>query len=67
VIKDAACRAMGKIDRIKPFRIPTPFTLRVEYIAPKYAERIAQSHKVTRLDDDVTITKKCQTLDDIVF
>ena len=66
VIKDVARRAMGKIDRIKPFLTSTPFTLRAEYITAKYAEKIAQSPEVTRLDD-VTISKQCRTLDDIVF
>ena len=66
VIKEAARKAMDNIGIIKPFVIPTPFTLKVEYIEAKYAEGIAQSPSVTRLDD-VTITKKCNTLDDIVF
>ena len=65
MIKDAERRAIDKIDRIKLFLISTPFTLRVEYIAAKYAEKIAQSLAVTLLDD-VTITKKCCTLDNIV-
>jgi len=46
--------------------IPTPFNLRVEYIEAKYAERISKSPGVTRVDE-VTITKKCHNLDDIVF
>jgi D-amino peptidase len=66
VIKDTARKAMDNIGRIKPFQISTPFTLKVEYIAAKYAEGIAQSSDVARLND-VTITKKCHTLDDIVF
>ncbi|MCW4040474.1 MAG: M55 family metallopeptidase, partial [Candidatus Bathyarchaeota archaeon] len=66
VIKDAARKAMDKIGKIKPLVIPTPFTLKVEYIEAKYMEGIARSPGVTRLDD-VTITKKCNTIDDIVF
>ncbi len=65
-IKEAARNAMDKIDLVKPFVIPTPFDLRVEYIEAKYAERIAGSPGVTRVDE-VTITKKCHGLDDIVF
>jgi len=65
-IKDAARNAMDKIDLVKPFVIPTPFDLRVEYIEAKYAERIAGSPGVTRADE-VTITKKCHGLDEIVF
>jgi len=66
VIKDAAKKAMDKIGKIKPIVIPTPFTLKVEYIEAKYMAGIARSPGVTRLDD-VTITKKCNSLDDIVF
>jgi D-amino peptidase len=65
-IQEAARNAMKKIEVIKPFVIPTPFTLKVEYIDAKYAEGFTQSPGVTRVND-VTITKKCKTLDDIVF
>jgi D-amino peptidase len=65
-IKEAARNAMNAIDVIKPFVIPTPFTLTVEYVDAKYAEGVSQSPGVTRVDD-VTITKQCNTLDDIVF
>ena len=66
IIKKAARNAMDKIGSIKPFMIPTPFNLRVEYIEAKYAERISKSPGVTRVDS-MTITKKCHNLDDIVF
>jgi D-amino peptidase len=66
VIKQAAQKAMSKIDSIEPFRISTPFELKVEYVEAKYAERISNYLGVTRLND-VTILKHCKTLDDIVF
>lgn len=66
LIKDAARKAMATIDDVKPFVLPTPFTLKVEYIEAKYAERLTRSPGVTRVDD-VTITKQCSTLADIVF
>ncbi len=66
MIKEAARKAMEKIGLVKPFMISTPFTLRVEYIDAKYAESKIKSPGVTR-EDEVTITKKCHTLDDIVF
>jgi D-amino peptidase len=65
-IKEAARKAMNNIDIVKPFVIPTPFTLRVEYIEAKYAEGKLKSPGVTRVNE-VTITKKCHHLDDIVF
>ena len=65
-IKEAARKAMGKIGLVKPFVISTPFTLRVEYIAAKYAESKVNFPGVTR-EDEVTITKKCNSLDDILF
>jgi D-amino peptidase len=65
-IKEAARKAMENIGVVKPFVIPTTLILRVEYIAAKYAESKIQSPGVTRVDE-MTITKKCQTLEDIVF
>jgi D-aminopeptidase len=66
IIKEAARNAIEKIGLVKPFMIPIPFNLRVEYIEAKYAEGITTSLGVTRLDE-VTIIKKCHNLDDIVF
>ena len=65
-IKEAARKAMKKIGLIKPFVISPPFTLRVEYIDAKYAELLTKSQHVLR-EDEVTITKKCYALNDIVF
>lgn len=66
IIKEAARNAIEKIGLVKPFMIPIPFNLRVEYIEAKYAKGITTSLGVTRLDE-VTIIKKCHNLDDIVF
>ena len=42
-IREAANRAMARVDSIKPFRIHSPFTLRVEYVQAEYAEAIAKT------------------------
>ena len=65
-IKEAARNAMNKVGSVKPFVIPIPFDLKVEYIEAKYAEGTSKTPNLTRLDE-VTITKKCNNLDDIVF
>ena len=65
-IKKAAKAAMGKIGSTKPFKLPTEFDLKVEYVKAKYADDLANASGVTRLDEH-TITKKCKSLQDIVF
>lgn len=65
-IKEAALKAMSNIDSIKPFTLPNQFDLKVEYVESKYAERNSNAPGVKRLDD-VTITKRCNGLADIIF
>ena len=65
-IKDAAKRALGKVDDFKPLRLKKPFTLRVEFIDAKYAEDKMKMPGVKRADD-VTISKVCKSLGDVVF
>jgi len=65
-IKDAAKRALGKVDDFKPLRLKKPFTLRVEFIDAKYAEDKMKMPGVKRVDD-VTISKVCKSLGDVVF
>jgi D-amino peptidase len=65
-IRKAAKEAMGKIRSTKPFTLPAEFDLKVEYVEAKYADNLANAPGVTRLDE-VTITKKCKSLQDIVF
>ncbi len=66
LIRKAARNAMVKIGKIKPFKLPAKFNLRVEYVEAKYAEGTAKAPGVTRLDE-VTIAKECNGLSDIVF
>ena len=66
IIKEAAKNALGRLDEFKPLKLKMPFTLRVEYIDAKYAEEKAKLLGVKRLDD-TTITKFCESLDDVVF
>ncbi len=65
-IREAAKRALLRISEFKPLKLKKPFTLKVEYIEPKYAEEKAKSPGVTRLDE-FTITKRCQSLEDVIF
>lgn len=65
-IRKAAKEAMGRIESIKPFKLPKEFDLKVEYVEAKYADGPSNFPGVTRLDE-VTITKKCKSLQDIVF
>jgi D-amino peptidase len=65
-IKEAARNAISKVGIIEPFVISTPFNLKVEYIDAKFANGISKSPGVTRINQ-VTITKKCYNIDEIVF
>jgi len=53
VIREGAKRAMSKIDKIKPYKIESPFTCRTRFLDPKYAER-AKSLPGVKLIDAVT-------------
>jgi D-amino peptidase len=66
LVKESAKRAMEKLGDVKPLKIKTPFTLLVEYVEPKYSDGIAQAQGVTRIDES-SITKKCYSLEDVVF
>jgi D-amino peptidase len=65
-IRAAAKKAMSMIGSIEPFVLPSEFDLKVEYVESKYADGPAKSPGVTRVDE-VTITKRCYELADIVF
>lgn len=65
-IREAARKAMSMVGSINPFVLPSEFDLKVEYVEAKYADRPAQAPGVTRIDD-ITITKRCYGLADIVF
>lgn len=54
LIRDGAKRAMGKIGKIKPFKITPPYTCRTTFTDPKYAER-AKSQPGVKLLDAVTV------------
>jgi hypothetical protein len=57
---------MNKIGVLEPFILPREFDLKVEYVEAKYADRLAKAPGVTKLNE-VTITKRCHRLDDILF
>jgi D-amino peptidase len=66
IIRKAAKKSMSMVGSIKPFKLPKEFDLKVEYVEAKYAEGPSKYPGVTRIDN-VTITKKCKSLQDIVF
>jgi D-amino peptidase len=65
-IRMAGEKAVKKISEFEPLKLKKPFILKVEYIESKYAEEKARLPGVTRIDD-VTISKKCENLEDIIF
>jgi D-amino peptidase len=65
-IREAAQRALQRVSEFKPLKLKKPFTLRVEYIEPKYAEEKANLPGVTRLDE-FTITKQGHGLEDVIL
>jgi D-aminopeptidase len=50
VIREAARIAMGRIGEIEPLRVERPYTIRLQYIEEKYAERAMQMGGVRRVD-----------------
>ena len=50
IIREAACRAMGKIGSITPCRVEPPFTLRAQYTQAHLAEQAANRPGVHRID-----------------
>ena len=66
IIKEAAKRAIQRVDEFKPLKLKKPFTQKVKFIEPKNAKEKAKLPGVT-LIDNVTISKECQGLEDLVF
>lgn len=65
-IKKAARESMYLIDSIEPYTFPDEFDLKVEYVEAKYADNFASAPGVERIDE-VTIAKRCHSLEDIIF
>ncbi|MBT4423875.1 hypothetical protein HOC87_05915, partial [Candidatus Bathyarchaeota archaeon] len=65
-IRVAAKRAMNKIDTTMLFKIKTPFNLKVEYTEAKYVDRFKDSPEVEMLSE-TSFTKRCNSLDEIIF
>lgn len=65
-IREAAKKAIQSVTEFNSLKLKKPFTLKVEYIEPKYAEEKAKLPGVKRLDE-VTITKLCHSLEDVIF
>ncbi len=65
-IRAAAKRAILKIHEFESPKIDKPFILKIEYIESKYADSKEKLPGVKRLDD-LTITKKCNSLSDVVL
>ncbi|MFP3951610.1 MAG: M55 family metallopeptidase [Candidatus Bathyarchaeia archaeon] len=65
-IQETARRAMRRVYEFQPLIMEKHFTLKVEYIEARYADDKAKLPGVTRLDD-VTVTKRCNSLEDVVF
>lgn len=66
VIREGARNAMGKIDKIKPFRLNPPYTMKVQYTEKKYADQTMQHEGVERVNE-VTVTQVRDKLSDLVF
>lgn len=66
LVKRAAKSAIGKVREVKPLKIKKPFTLKVEYVDPKYSEGPSKLFGVKRINES-TIIKECNKLEDVVF
>jgi D-amino peptidase len=65
-IREAARRAVSRVDEFKPVKLKKPFTLKVEYIKPEYANGKMGINGVNRVDA-CTIDKICDSLEDVIF
>ena len=65
-IREAAKNAVQRISEFKPLKLKTPFTLKVEYTEPKHAVNKSKLPDITKLNDR-TITKQCNSLEDVIF
>jgi D-amino peptidase len=54
VIREAARRAMNRVESVEPFRVDPPYTMRVEYTEKKYAEYALRSPGVKRIGETTT-------------
>ena len=66
LIREAARKAIQRLSEFEPLKLKKPFTLKVEYIEPKYVEDKLKIPGVRRLNE-VTFTKQCQGLEDVIF
>ncbi len=51
VLRIAARKAMDKIEAIPPFILEAPFTMKVQYIEAKFAEKMLAHDGITKIDD----------------
>ena len=66
MIREAAKKAIQRVSEFEPIKLRKPFTVKVEYVESKYAKEKTKFPGVT-LIDNVTISKKCQGLEDVIF
>jgi D-amino peptidase len=65
-IREAGRIAISRVEEFRPIQLRKPFTLKVEYIDPKYAEGKMGIPGVSRVDA-FTISKACNRLEDVIF
>jgi len=58
VIREAACRVMGKIGSIAPFKLASPYQVRTRFWEAKHAGAAAERPGVIRIDE-YTVQKDC--------
>jgi len=66
VIREAARIAIGRIGEIEPIRVERPYTIRVQYIEEKYAERAMQMGGIRR-GDGRTIEQVRERISDFII
>lgn len=66
VIRDAACRAVGRVGDIPAFQLAPPFIVRTRFYEAAHAEQAAERPGVRRIDA-FTIEKNCETDIDLLM
>lgn len=66
VLRETARKAMANIDRITPFKLEVPLTLKVQYTEAKYAEQLMIHEGIKRINE-TTVEQVRKNLTDFIF
>jgi len=66
VLREAARKAMDKVDHILPFKLEAPYSMKVQYLEGKYAEHLINQEEITQIDE-ITFEQVRDNLSELIF